>query len=89
MSRDEIERKLRQIFVQVTNTEYPPESLSERGLLEKLHIDSLMALEIIVQIEQEFLVAIDDDDVVFQILDSLDACVDYVLTAERQAAIPD
>lgn len=87
MTRNEIEGKLRQIIVQVTNTEIAPEAIPPgKGMLELLHIDSLMALEIIVQIEQAFQVAIDDDDFVFTVLDSPALTVDFIQKSASQLA---
>jgi acyl carrier protein len=85
MSRSRTESKLRQIVAQVSGTDQAPESIPlGPGLLDQLHIDSLMALEIIVQIEQEFGVAIEDDDFAIEMLDSLSKAVDYIEQAKQQ-----
>src|SRR5947209_3489617 len=88
MSRSQTEGKLRRIVAQVSGTDLDPEAIPlEPGLLDRLHIDSLMALEIIVQIEQEFGVAIEDDDFAIEMLDSLNKAVDYIEQAKQQHGI--
>jgi acyl carrier protein len=77
MTYDEIKDKVRRIFATVL--EVQPEEIPETvDLPSTLFIDSLLVLEIIVTIEQEFDFSIDDDDNVLEILDSLDSIAQYI-----------
>lgn len=47
-------------------------------LSEEFSIDSLMGLQIIVRIEQEFEVIIEDDDFAIEMIKSLDKAVNFI-----------
>jgi len=89
MNRAQIEDKLHHIIAQALDTELTEKDIpTGPGLLEQLHIDSLIALQIIVQIEQQFNVTIDDDELALEMLDSLDKAVTYIEQfGERQGAL--
>lgn len=79
MTNASIECKVRQIFAEVIGPDFAPDSIPNGpGLLEHFHIDSLMILQIIVLIEQEFDLFIDDDDGIIEMLDSLDKATLYI-----------
>ncbi len=79
MNQIQIEYRLRDIIAQILGTEVPLEHIRRGpGLLEQLHIDSLVALRIIVRIEQDFNVTIDDDEFALEMLDSLDKVAEYI-----------
>ncbi|HEY9062639.1 MAG TPA: phosphopantetheine-binding protein [Pseudobacteroides sp.] len=77
--REEIKEKLREIFSAVLGREITEDSFKEGpGLTGRLHIDSLMGLQIIVKIEQKFGVIIEDDDFAIQMLDAIDKAIDFI-----------
>lgn len=77
MKREEISEKLVGIYAEVLGKELQTEDLTD-GILEKYHIDSLIALKIIVKIEQIFDVVIDDDNVAIEMLDAIDKAVTFI-----------
>lgn len=86
MTYDEIKDKVRRIFATVLDLQ--PEEIPETvDLTSALFIDSLVVLEIIVAIEQEFDFSIDDDDNVLEILDSLDSITQYIGTQLQKKCI--
>jgi acyl carrier protein len=88
MERMQIESKLCHIIAQVLGKDMTPEKIPRGpGLLEQLYIDSLMALQIIVLIEQQFGIVIEDDDFVLEMLDALDRTVAYIEQARGQQSV--
>lgn len=85
MSKDEIKEKIRSIIGTVLDA--PPEDIPETpDLPHQLFLDSLLVLEILVQLENEFQVPFDDDSNVLEFLDSLDAATSYVEAKLSEAA---
>ncbi|HHV28121.1 acyl carrier protein [Acetivibrio mesophilus] len=75
----EIKKKLHEIFSSVLERDIDFGELDvESGILEKFHIDSLIALQIIVRIEQDFGIVIEDDNVAVEILDSFNKAVEFI-----------
>jgi acyl carrier protein len=86
----QIENELRHIIAQVVGAGLVGEDIPRGpGLLDQLHIDSLIALQIIVQIEQQFNVTIDDDEFALEMLDSLDEAIAYVEQASDRHLLAD
>jgi acyl carrier protein len=84
----EIKTKLCGIFSQVLERPLTEADFPEGpGLLEKLHIDSLIALKIIVKIEQIFNVVIEDDDAVIEILDDFGKAVNFIASASIENTV--
>ncbi len=59
------------------------ELVDGESLLDRLLIDSLSSLQIIIKIEQEFNVIIEDDDVAIRLVDSIQLLIDYILEYQR------
>lgn len=79
MPTSEIKEKLRTIFRQVLNRDIPEADFqSGTGLIERLNIDSLMGLQIIVKVEQTFNLVIEDDDFAIKLLDSIDQAAEFI-----------
>ncbi|BCJ94845.1 hypothetical protein acsn021_24140 [Anaerocolumna cellulosilytica] len=77
--KNDIKNELCNIYSQVLERELSMEDFgTTTGLLEKFHIDSLIALQIVVKIEQVFGIIIEDDNVAIEMLDSLDKAVDFI-----------
>lgn len=78
-----IKNELCNIYKEVLERDISMDDL-ETGLLEKFHIDSLIALQIVVKIEQFFGIIIEDDNVAIQMLDSLDKAVELIENGGQQ-----
>lgn len=79
VSREQVIEKIRQIYSEVLETEIDINVFSEgTDLINKLHIDSLIALQIIVKIEKDFNVLIEDDNIAIELLDNIDKTVRYI-----------
>jgi len=77
--RNEITENLRNIYSQVLNREISSEEFVDGiNLIEKFHIDSLIALQIIVKIEQNFSIVIEDDNFAIEMLSSVSKSVDFI-----------
>ncbi len=78
-STNEIAEKLSKIFEEVLEQPVPKELLeADENLIERYHIDSLIALKIIVKIEQEFSVLIEDDEDAIRMLQSPRTAICYL-----------
>lgn len=79
MDKKDILGKIASIFSEVLSREVSVNEFdSNFGLLESLHMDSLIALQIIVKIEQQFGVVIEDDDKALEMLNHIDQIVEYI-----------
>lgn len=68
---NEIVEKLSAILEEVIKHPVPKELLEQdENLIERYHIDSLVALQVIIKIEQEFSVLIEDDEEAIRMLQS-------------------
>lgn len=84
MDREEIRNSLYDIYKTVLDTEINKEDMSlTEGLAEKLNIDSLMGLQIIVKMEQVFNILIDDDNQAIELIDSPSNSVDFILESRQ------
>lgn len=79
MNKEEIRIKLISIYEEVLETQIEDKGIND-GLIELFHIDSLIALKIIVRIEQEFGIIIEDDNLAIEMIDSIDKAVDYIIS---------
>ncbi len=87
-TQNDIKENLRQIYSAVLQRELTGEQFSnDPGLAERLHIDSLTGLQIIVKIEQAFNVIIEDDDFAVRMLDSLDTAIDFIEVEQNRGKI--
>lgn len=84
MNREEICDSLYDIYKTVLNTEIDKADMNlKEGLSEKLNIDSLMGLQIIVKMEQVFNILIDDDNKAIELIDSPSNSVDFILETRQ------
>lgn len=71
--------KLSKIFEEVLEQPVPKELIeADENLIERYHIDSLLALKIIVRIEQEFFVLIEDDEEAIRMMQSPRTAIGYL-----------
>ncbi|MDE6252898.1 MAG: hypothetical protein K2M78_09740 [Lachnospiraceae bacterium] len=76
---NEVAKRLSKIFEEVMEKPVPKELFENNvNLIERYHIDSLVALKIIVKIEQEFSVLIEDDEEAIQMLKSPQKTLNYL-----------
>ncbi|PJI06511.1 MULTISPECIES: acyl carrier protein [Clostridium] len=76
--KEKIRKQIINIYKEVTEKDIEEEKIQD-GLLEQLHIDSLIALQIIVKMEQDFKIVIEDDDVAIKMLDSIENATDFIM----------
>lgn len=77
MEKKEIYGKLKTLISETLEVENW-EDISTDDFFSSLGIDSLMALEILVRIEQEFQIEISDDELNIDLLSSIDNLVGYI-----------
>lgn len=83
---DNIIKKLKDIYSNALKTDISEDVFKEGvELVEVLHIDSLVGLQIVVKIEQEFDVMIDDDDFAISMINSLTKAVKFI--QEKQTMV--
>ena len=80
MARAETARRAKELLIRGLRLEMKPEEIvdSEPIFGEGLGLDSIDALEFVVLIEEEFGVAIPDEDVAKRALASVDALADFL-----------
>ncbi|MEK4259615.1 MULTISPECIES: acyl carrier protein [Paenibacillus] len=79
MQNKEILGKLAAIFSEVLSKEVTMEELdAQADLLEAFHMDSLIALQIIVKIEQQLGIVIEDDDLALELLNDTGKLMAYI-----------
>lgn len=77
--KQEYLEKMRLIFGEIIGREITGHEMGDgENLVEKLSIDSLMGLQIIIKIEQEFAVIIEDDEVAIALVDSGSKLQQYI-----------
>lgn len=69
--------KLRLIYENIIETSIDEEEFSKGHLIKKFNIDSLIALQIIVEIEKSFDCIIEDDEIAIKIVDSPSFFLDF------------
>lgn len=78
MNIEEIRKQLIEVIKEVvkldTGLEIPTDNL-----FDSLEMDSLMAIELLVSVEQRFEIEIDDEDLNMDLLESLDSLLDYIV----------
>jgi acyl carrier protein len=80
MNRQEVEREIRRMISEIMPSHPDPESLPADVPIfrDGLGLDSLSGLNLLVAVEKRFSVYIDDDN--FDVLDSLNSLIDFVVT---------
>lgn len=77
--RQEYFEKMRLIFCDVLGREITNDEMGDgENLVGKLSIDSLMGLQLIIKIEQEFEVIIEDDELAIALVDSGSKLQQYI-----------
>lgn len=82
MEKKEIYEKMKSIIMETLEVENW-DDVSNDDFFTSLGIDSLMALEILVRIEQGFDIEISDDDLSIDLLSSMDNLVEYVYEKKK------
>ncbi|WP_405554647.1 acyl carrier protein [Streptomyces canus] len=84
----ETKNQLRKVIVEALKLDRDPATIPEEGLRDKLGIDSVTGLELLIWVENEFGIQIDDGDLSVELIDSLDVLGAYVerCLAESSAA---
>lgn len=80
-----MQEKIKRIIDKALGYEVDYRNISDNtNLLENLSIDSLLILQIIVRIEQEFNIYIDDDTAGFEMLSSLNNAVQLIKNLQKE-----
>ena len=80
----EIKERLRELIAKALNRSIDPGDIHDKDLVANLGIDSIVSLEILISVEDEFEIRIDDEDLDADLVDSLDHLANYVV--RRQGA---
>ncbi|MEU7865575.1 acyl carrier protein [Dactylosporangium sp. NPDC049140] len=75
---NETEQRLRRTIITALNLDCDPDTIPNEGLRNTLGIDSVAAVELLIQVEQEFDIQIDDGDLNLELVDSIDTLTSYV-----------
>ncbi|MEC1178644.1 phosphopantetheine-binding protein [Metasolibacillus meyeri] len=77
MIKDNIENKVHQIISTLSNTENNSFTGNE-SLYNDLGFDSLKIVELIIELEQAFDISIDDEEIDFETLDSINNIINLI-----------
>ena len=88
MTKEEINRRTKELLVEGLRLEIEPEEIVDGDAIfgEGLGLDSIDALEFVVLIEEEFEIAIPDEEVARTALASIDALTLFIEKERRAAA---
>lgn len=75
---NEVELKVRKVVSNVMNNKVPAENIVGENMIEELGITSIDALEILVNIENEFGIMVDDDDLSQDLIVSIKNLITYI-----------
>ena len=80
MSKEEVILKLKEILVEVAELDVDAKDLDEtdKNLFEDYHFNSILALEYLLRVEEEFDIEIDDEDLDSHLLNDLVYLAEYV-----------
>lgn len=70
--------RLRRLLVESLRLDIAPEEVPDTNLRDAVGIDSVMGLEFLIWVENEFGIQIQDEDLSVQLVDSLDELAAYV-----------
>ncbi len=81
MKREEILEKLKEILVQVCELDMEASRVDfeNSNFAEECGINSISALEFLLEVEQEFDIEIDDDDLDESLIADINVLVDYII----------
>lgn len=74
----DIKEKIKEIYAITVPTDIEKENVPEINLIEKLNIDSILSLEILISVEDAFQITIDDEDLSPELVDSIITLSNYV-----------
>lgn len=75
-----VENQLRDLMVRVWKLNMKPEEIPDReGMLEKLGVNSIDVLELLIHIEKEFDIEINDDDLSAELVNSIGSLANYII----------
>lgn len=78
MNKSEVNQKVKEIIIRVLNLEVEADDLAETNLIETYGINSVDALEILINVENEFSVQIDEDDLNAELINSVSKLISYI-----------
>ncbi|WP_030241113.1 acyl carrier protein [Streptomyces sp. NRRL S-350] len=78
--------RLRRLMVESLRLDIAPEAIPDTNLRDAVGIDSVMGLEFLIWVENEFGIQIQDEDLSVELVDSLDALAAYVDERAAEAA---
>ncbi|MFK3979422.1 acyl carrier protein [Micromonospora sp. NPDC050397] len=78
MAQTETKDRLRKTLVDALRLDRDPATVPDSDLRQKLDIDSIAALELLIWVENEFGIQIDDEDLSVALVDSLETLAAYV-----------
>lgn len=81
-----IKEQLRSIIVQMLRLDQTPDTIPDSNLTAVLGLDSINSLELLIWVENHFRIAIQDEDLSAELIDSLDVLAVYVQTQLAQQA---
>jgi acyl carrier protein len=88
MTKPEIAQRAKELLVTGLRLEIAPEEIVDADPIfgSGLGLDSIDALEFVVLIEENFGVSIPDETVAKQVLASIDALAEFIVSEQRQRA---
>ncbi|MEU8588294.1 acyl carrier protein [Streptomyces sp. NPDC048664] len=79
--------RLRRVMVESLRLDLAPEAIPDTDLRNKVGIDSVMGLEFLIWVENEFGIQIKDEDLSVHLVDSLDTLAAYVDERVAETAV--
>jgi len=74
---ESVVKKLLEIFQNILDVEISENEFLKGNLIENLSIDSLIALQLITEIEKNFHIIIEEDELAIKLIDSPSYFIDY------------
>ncbi|MEW6606871.1 MAG: phosphopantetheine-binding protein [bacterium] len=75
-----VENQLRDLMVKVWKLDMKPEEIPDKeDMLEKLGVNSVDVLELLIHIEKEFDMEINDDDLNAELVNSIGSLANYIV----------
>lgn len=76
---EEIKTRLREVFVKALRLQIPASQVGDHDLVNRLGIDSINSLEILIWVEDDFKIKIRDEDLSPALVDSIDTLATYII----------
>ena len=83
MKKVEIKSKLKEVITRVLLLDCDSEMIKENDLILTYGLNSLDSLEILIEVEEEFGIQVDEDDLDSSLVDSLDNLADYIMLKQN------